>query len=82
MFAAPVVVPADPVTSSGNKAEHHDVIRGSIGHYGLTSSDLELKTPLPLHLDHTHSVYVAVGTLISAVIIVVIAVNGYRLSCL
>ena len=65
---------ADLVTSAGNKDEHHDVIRGSIGHYGLSSSDLELKTPLPLHLDHTHSVYVAVGTLISAVIIVAIAV--------
>ncbi|XP_057375845.1 delta and Notch-like epidermal growth factor-related receptor [Daphnia carinata] len=60
----------------GNKAEHHEVIRGSVGHYGLSSSELELKTPLPLHLDHTHSVYVAVGTLISVVIVVVIAVTA------
>jgi hypothetical protein len=62
------------VTTSGNKAEHHEVIRGSVGHYGLSNSELELKTPLPLHLDHTHSIYVAVGTLVSAVIVVVIAV--------
>lgn len=60
--------------NSDNKAEHHEAIRGAVGHYGLSSSELELKTPLPLHLDHTHSVYVAVGTLISAIIIVAIAV--------
>jgi ABC-type lipoprotein release transport system permease subunit len=60
--------------TSGNKAEHREVIRGSVGHYGLSSNELELKTPLPLHLDHTHSIYVAVGTLVSAVIAVIIAV--------
>lgn len=62
-----------------NNGEHHEVIRGSIGHYGLSTSELELKTPLPLHLDHTHSVYVAVGTLISAMVIVAIAVIGLAL---
>ena len=60
--------------TNGNKAEHHEGIRGSVGHYGLSSSELELKTPLPLHFDHTHSIYVAVGTLVSAVIVVIIAV--------
>ena len=65
-------VVAEPVVSS--RAEHHDPIRGSVGHYGLGSGELELKTPLPLHLDHTHSVYVPVGTLVSAVVIVIITV--------
>lgn len=68
------LVLAEPVT--GSRAEHHDPIRGSVGHYGLASGELELKTPLPLHLDHTHSVYVAVGTLVSAIVIVVITVRS------
>lgn len=61
---------------SSAKAEHHEVIRGSVGHYGLSSSESELKTPLPLHLNHTHSVYVAVGTLISGILLVAVVVCG------
>jgi len=61
---------------------HHATIRGGAGHYGLaTVNGPELKAPLSLHLNHTHSVYVAVGILVSAITVAVIVVwdnNKFR----
>ena len=71
---------AETVSAGSKVGEHHDFIRGGIGHYNLVStsgsrSEMELKTSLPLHLDHRHSVYVAIGTLLTAILIVVVAVS-------
>ena len=56
---------------------HHATIRGGAGHYGLaTVNGPELKAPLSLHLNHTHSVYVAVGILVSAITVAVIVVHN------
>ena len=59
---------------------HHATIRGGAGHYGLaTVNGPELKAPLPLHLSHTHSVYVAVGILISAISVAIFVVLQFIL---
>jgi len=41
----------------------------------FNSEKMQLQTSFPLHLNNTHSVYVAVGTLLSAIVIVVLMVT-------
>ena len=42
----------------------------------LRAANMKLQTPFPLHLENTHSVYVAVATLLSAAVIVTLLVTS------
>lgn len=44
----------------------------------LRATDMKLQTSFPLHLDNTHSVYVAVATLVSAVVVVTLLVTTFK----
>ena len=52
-----------------------EVQERSLNRQGVQLGELQMKTPISLHLDHTHSLYVAIGTLVSAVLIVIATVS-------
>ena len=46
-------------------------------HYNV--DNMELKTSFPLHIDHTHNIYVAIAVLVSSAIIFFVMVSLFLL---